>query len=108
MGLTTVLTVRGLEGLYVVNGHHILRKVQCLPESFGNHVHQGILGNTAKSIPLVTMELCFLRDGEKISMLLTWDYCTPVCLQFLPKTTVLATWQPYAAAKDDSAGGPDL
>nr|XP_045047964.2 eukaryotic translation initiation factor 2A isoform X4 [Desmodus rotundus] len=66
---------------------HILQKVQCF---------QGNLGKIAKSIPLVRMGPCLPGAMEKI------------CLEFSPKNTVLATWQPYTASKDGTAGVPNL
>uniref|UniRef100_A0A4W2FCP5 Eukaryotic translation initiation factor 2A n=1 Tax=Bos indicus x Bos taurus TaxID=30522 RepID=A0A4W2FCP5_BOBOX len=55
-------------------------------------------------------------NGEKINvisvtkkgLLHSFDLPKAVCLEFSPKNTVLATWQPYTASKDDAAGIPNL
>ncbi|XP_037699279.1 eukaryotic translation initiation factor 2A-like isoform X2 [Choloepus didactylus] len=66
---------------------HILQKAQCF---------QGSLGKIARSIPSVRMGPCLPGAAEKI------------CLEFSPKNTVLAAWQPYATSKDGTAGIPNL
>nr|XP_030729103.1 eukaryotic translation initiation factor 2A isoform X6 [Globicephala melas] len=38
----------------------------------------------------------------------SFDLPKTVCLEFSPKNTVLATWQPYTTSKDDTAGIPNL
>ncbi|XP_032485933.1 eukaryotic translation initiation factor 2A isoform X3 [Phocoena sinus] len=38
----------------------------------------------------------------------SFDLPKAVCLEFSPKNTVLATWQPYTTSKDDTAGIPNL
>ncbi|KAB0357499.1 hypothetical protein FD754_001655 [Muntiacus muntjak] len=59
------------------------------------------------------LNLIFLRLVNVISVttkgrLHSFDLPKAVCLEFSPKNTVLATWQPYAASKDDTAGIPNL
>nr|XP_030729100.1 eukaryotic translation initiation factor 2A isoform X5 [Globicephala melas]XP_030729102.1 eukaryotic translation initiation factor 2A isoform X5 [Globicephala melas] len=89
--------------------HHILQKAQCFQEN---------LGKIAKPVPLVRMEPCLPGATEKSEInvinvtnkgqLHSFDLPKTVCLEFSPKNTVLATWQPYTTSKDDTAGIPNL
>ncbi|KAF0879824.1 EIF2A factor, partial [Crocuta crocuta] len=55
-------------------------------------------------------------NGEKVNiisvtnkgLLHSFDLPKAVCLEFSPKNTVLATWQPYTTSKDGTAGVPNL
>uniref|UniRef100_A0A8C9I346 Eukaryotic translation initiation factor 2A n=1 Tax=Piliocolobus tephrosceles TaxID=591936 RepID=A0A8C9I346_9PRIM len=55
-------------------------------------------------------------NGEKVNiisvtnkgLLHSFDLPKAVCLEFSPKNTVLATWQPYTTSKDGTAGIPNL
>lgn len=56
------------------------------------------------------------NNGEKVNiisvtnkgLLHSFDVPKAVCLEFSPNNTVLATWQPYTASKDGTAGVPNL
>nr|KAF6477452.1 eukaryotic translation initiation factor 2A [Molossus molossus] len=55
-------------------------------------------------------------NGEKVniisvtneSLLHSFDLPKAVCLEFSPRSTVLATWQPYTTSKDGAAGVSNL
>ncbi|NXY86269.1 EIF2A factor, partial [Alcedo cyanopectus] len=55
-------------------------------------------------------------NGEKVTVisvagaefLRSFDVPKAVCLEFSPKNSILVTWQPYAIAKDGTAGVPNL
>ncbi|XP_040830718.1 eukaryotic translation initiation factor 2A isoform X2 [Ochotona curzoniae] len=80
---TPLLTVRGSEGLYMVNG----------PPHF------------TESTVFPRVNTISVSNKEPLHSL---DLPKAVCLEFSPKNTVLATWQPYTTSKDGTAGTPNL
>uniref|UniRef100_A0A8C6AUH9 Eukaryotic translation initiation factor 2A n=1 Tax=Monodon monoceros TaxID=40151 RepID=A0A8C6AUH9_MONMO len=80
---TPLLTVRGSEGLYMVNGPPHFTESTVFPRI-------NVINVTNKG------------------QLHSFDLPKAVCLEFSPKNTVLATWQPYTTSKDDTAGIPNL
>uniref|UniRef100_A0A8C8Z4Q0 Eukaryotic translation initiation factor 2A n=1 Tax=Prolemur simus TaxID=1328070 RepID=A0A8C8Z4Q0_PROSS len=78
-----LLTVRGSEGLYMVNG----------PPHF------------TESTVFPRVNIISVTNKE---LLHSFDLPKAVCLEFSPKNTVLATWQPYTTSKDGTAGTPNL
>ncbi|KAL2804532.1 eukaryotic translation initiation factor 2A isoform 2 [Daubentonia madagascariensis] len=78
-----LLTVRGSEGLYMVNGPPHFTESTVFPRvNIINVTNKGLLHS--------------------------FDLPKAVCLEFSPKNTVLATWQPYTTSKDGTAGTPNL
>ncbi|KAF3827227.1 hypothetical protein GH733_002713, partial [Mirounga leonina] len=105
---TPLLTVRGSEGLYMVNGPpHFTESTLFSRES----------GKNCKVYTFSKDGTLFAwGNGEKINvinvtnkgLLHSFDLPKAVCLEFSPKNTVLATWQPYTTSKDGTAGIPNL
>ncbi|XP_015455663.1 eukaryotic translation initiation factor 2A isoform X2 [Pteropus alecto] len=80
---TPLLTVRGSEGLYMVNGPPHFTESTVFPRiNVTNITNKGLLHS--------------------------FDLPKVICLEFSPKNTVLAMWQPYTTSKDGTAGIPNL
>ncbi|XP_023559854.1 eukaryotic translation initiation factor 2A [Octodon degus] len=105
---TPLLTVRGSEGLYMVNGPPHFTESTVFPRESG------------KNCKIYTFSkdgtLFAWGNGEKVNiinvtnkrLLHSFDLPKTVCLEFSPKNTILATWQPYTTSKDGTAGAPNL
>ncbi|KAL2804534.1 eukaryotic translation initiation factor 2A isoform 4 [Daubentonia madagascariensis] len=98
-----LLTVRGSEGLYMVNGPPHFTESTVFPRESG------------KNCKIYTFSkdgtLFAWGNGENVTnkgLLHSFDLPKAVCLEFSPKNTVLATWQPYTTSKDGTAGTPNL
>ncbi|NXJ80158.1 EIF2A factor, partial [Trogon melanurus] len=102
------LPVRGSEGLYMVNG----------PPSFTESTaFQRDSGKNCKAVAFSKDGSLFAWcNGEKVNvvsvtgaeLLRSFDLPKAVCLEFSPKSSILATWQAYTTAKDGTAGTPNL
>nr|KAF6377876.1 eukaryotic translation initiation factor 2A [Myotis myotis] len=105
---TPLLTVRGSEGLYMVNGPPHFTESTVLPRESGKNCKVYTFSKDGT--------LFAWGNGEKINiisvtnkgLLHSFDLPKTVCLEFSPKNTVLATWQPYTTSKDGTAGVPNL
>ncbi|XP_068960849.1 eukaryotic translation initiation factor 2A [Petaurus breviceps papuanus] len=103
-----LLAVRGSEGLYMVNGP---------PNFTENTVFLRESGKNCKVYAFSKDGSLFAWcNGEKVNLvnvadnelLHSFDLPKAVCLEFSPKNTVLAIWQPYTTSKDGTSGVPNL
>ncbi|KAK7809761.1 hypothetical protein U0070_002550 [Myodes glareolus] len=92
---TPLLTVRGSEGLYMVNGPPHFTESTVLPRESGKNCKVYTFSKDGT--------LFAWNNGEKVNiinvtnkgLLHSFDLPKAVCLEFSPNNTVLAAWQPY-------------
>uniref|UniRef100_A0A3Q1M2B7 Eukaryotic translation initiation factor 2A n=1 Tax=Bos taurus TaxID=9913 RepID=A0A3Q1M2B7_BOVIN len=105
---TPLLTVRGSEGLYMVNGPPHFTESTVFPRESGKNCKAYTFSKDGTLFAWGNGEKINVISVTKKGLLHSFDLPKAVCLEFSPKNTVLATWQPYTASKDDTAGIPNL
>uniref|UniRef100_A0A2K5QKY5 Eukaryotic translation initiation factor 2A n=1 Tax=Cebus imitator TaxID=2715852 RepID=A0A2K5QKY5_CEBIM len=98
-----LLTVRGSEGLYMVNGSPHFTESTVFPRESGNNCKAYTFSKDGTSFAWVN-----IINVTNKGLLHSFDLPKAVCLEFSPKNTVPATWQPYTTSKDGTAGIPNL
>ncbi|KAF6118431.1 eukaryotic translation initiation factor 2A [Phyllostomus discolor] len=105
---TPLLTVRGSEGLYMVNGPPHFTESTVFPRESGKNCKVYTFSKDGTLFAWSNGEKVNIISVTNKELLHSFDLPKAVCLEFSPKNTVLATWQPYTTSKDGTAGVPNL
>ncbi|MEJ1277550.1 eukaryotic translation initiation factor 2A [Cricetulus griseus] len=105
---TPLLTVRGSEGLYMVNGPPHFTESTVLPRESGKNCKVYTFSKDGTLFAWNNGEKVNILNVTNKGLLHSFDVPKAVCLEFSPNNTVLATWQPYTTSKDGTAGVPNL
>lgn len=105
---TPLLTVRGSEGLYMVNGPPHFTESTVFPRESGKNCKVYTFSKDGTLFAWGNGEKINIFNVTNKGLLHSFDLPKAVCLEFSPKNTVLATWQPYTTSKDGTAGTPNL
>ncbi|XP_048190844.1 eukaryotic translation initiation factor 2A isoform X2 [Perognathus longimembris pacificus] len=103
-----LLTVRGSEGLYMVNGPPHFTESTVFPREPGKNCKVYTFSKDGTLFAWGNGEKVNIINVTNNGLLHSFDLPKVVCLEFSPKSTVLATWQPYTTSKDGTAGIPNL
>ncbi|KAM7133674.1 eukaryotic translation initiation factor 2A isoform 2-T3 [Molossus nigricans] len=105
---TPVLAVRGSQGLYMVNGPPHFTESTVFPRDSGKNCKVYTFSKDGTLFAWGNGEKVNIISVTNESLLHSFDLPKAVCLEFSPRSTVLATWQPYTTSKDGAAGVPNL
>ncbi|XP_069844881.1 eukaryotic translation initiation factor 2A [Dipodomys merriami] len=103
-----LLTVRGSEGLYMVNGPPHFTESTVFPREPGKNCRVYAFSKDGSLFAWASGEKVSIIDVTNKGPLHSLHLPKVVCLEFSPQNTVLATWQPYTSSKDGTAGTPNL
>lgn len=103
-----LLTVRGSEGLYLVNGPPHFTESTVFPRESGKNCKAYTFSKDGTLFAWGNGERINVINVTTKELLHSFDLPKAVCLEFSPKNTILATWQPYTTSKDGAAGIPNL
>uniref|UniRef100_A0A8C3WWN5 Eukaryotic translation initiation factor 2A n=1 Tax=Catagonus wagneri TaxID=51154 RepID=A0A8C3WWN5_9CETA len=90
-----LLTVRGSEGLYLVNGPPHFTESTVFPRESGKNCKAYTFSKDGTLFAWGNGERINVVNVTSKELLHSFDLPKAVCLEFSPKNTVLATWQPY-------------
>ncbi|KAL2804533.1 eukaryotic translation initiation factor 2A isoform 3 [Daubentonia madagascariensis] len=90
-----LLTVRGSEGLYMVNGPPHFTESTVFPRESGKNCKIYTFSKDGTLFAWGNGEKVNIINVTNKGLLHSFDLPKAVCLEFSPKNTVLATWQPY-------------
>ncbi|XP_011942887.1 PREDICTED: eukaryotic translation initiation factor 2A [Cercocebus atys] len=94
---TPLLTVRGSEGLYMVNGPPHFTESTVFPRESGKNCKVYTFSKDGTLFAWGNGEKVNIISVTNKGLLHSFDLPKAVCLEFSPKNTVLATWQPYTS-----------
>uniref|UniRef100_A0A2K5YP09 Eukaryotic translation initiation factor 2A n=1 Tax=Mandrillus leucophaeus TaxID=9568 RepID=A0A2K5YP09_MANLE len=100
--------VLGSEGLYMVNGPPHFTESTVFPRESGKNCKVYTFSKDGTLFAWGNGEKVNIISVTNKGLLHSFDLPKAVCLEFSPKNTVLATWQPYTTSKDGTAGIPNL
>uniref|UniRef100_A0A8C9FC48 Eukaryotic translation initiation factor 2A n=1 Tax=Pavo cristatus TaxID=9049 RepID=A0A8C9FC48_PAVCR len=103
-----LLAVRGSEGLFMVNGPPSFTESTVFQRDFGKNCKAVAFSKDGSLFAWCSGEKVNVVNVTSAGLLQSFDLPKAVCLEFSPKNNILATWQAYSAAKDGSAGAPNL
>ncbi|XP_043919686.1 eukaryotic translation initiation factor 2A [Protopterus annectens] len=103
-----LLAVRGSEGIYLLNGPPCLTENERFTRDTGKSCKVFAFSKDGTLIAWCNGEKVKVVDVVDWKLVLSLDLPKTACVEFSPKNTILALWQPYTTSKDTGQGEPNL